>query len=74
MLNGLLYLYGGRLSDLTPTTTTQVYDPVTNTWDSNGPPLNVPLFSLYGTAFGNDSIVAPGGLDANFVGLIDNEQ
>ena len=74
VLNGRLYLYGGRLSDLTPTTITQIYDPVTNTWDPNGPPLNVPLFSSYGTAFGNDSIVAPGGLDTNFVGLIDNEQ
>ena len=74
VLNGRLYLYGGRLPDLTPTNITQIYDPVTNTWDPNGPPLNVPLFSSYGTAFGNDSIVAPGGLDVNFVGLIDNEQ
>jgi hypothetical protein len=74
VLNGLLYLYGGRLPDLTPTNVTQIYDPVTNTWDPNGPPLNVPLFSSYGTAVGNDSILAPGGLDANFVGLIDNEQ
>jgi N-acetylneuraminic acid mutarotase len=73
VLNGRLYLYGGRLPDLTPTTITQIYDPVTNTWDQNGPLLNVPLFSSYGTAFGNDSIVAPGGLDVNFVGLIDNE-
>jgi hypothetical protein len=74
VLDGRLYLYGGRLPDLTPTNITQIYDSVTNTWDRNGPPLNVPLFSSYGTAFGNDSIVAPGWLDANFVGLIDNEQ
>jgi N-acetylneuraminic acid mutarotase len=74
VLSGRLYLYGGRLPDLTPTTITQIYDPVTRTWDLTGPPLNVPLFSSYGTAIGNDSILAPGGLDANFVGLIDNEQ
>lgn len=73
VLNGLLYLYGGRLPDLTPTTITQIYAPATNTW-TYGPNMNVPLFSSYGTAFGNDSILAPGGLDANFVGLIDNEQ
>ena len=74
VLNSRLYLYGGRLPDLTPTIITQIYDPVTNTWDPNGPPLDVPLFSSYGTAFGNDSIVALGGLDTNFVGLIDNQQ
>jgi hypothetical protein len=74
VLNGRLYLYGGRLLDLTPTIITQIYDPVTNAWDRNGPPLNVPLFSSYGTAVGDNSIVAPGGLDVNFVGLIDNEQ
>ena len=68
-----LYLYGGRLPDFTPTNITQIYDPVTNTWNY-GPNTNVPLFSSYGTAFDNDSIVAPGGLDTNFVGLIDNEQ
>jgi hypothetical protein len=70
-----LYLYGGRLPDLTPTNITQIYDPVTNMWDPSGEPrMNVPLFSSYGTAVGNNSILAPGGLDANFVGLIDNEQ
>jgi serine protease AprX len=68
-----LYLYGGRLPDLTPTNITQIYDPSHNTW-SYGPVMNVPLFSSYGAAVGADSIVAPGGLDANFVGLIDNEQ
>ena len=68
-----LYLYGGRLPDLTPTNITQIYDPVSNTW-SHGPNMNVALFSSYGTAVGNDSIVAPGGLDADFVGLNDNEQ
>jgi serine protease AprX len=68
-----LYLYGGRLPDLTPTNMTQVYDPASNIW-TYGPNMNVPLFSSYGTAFSNDSIVAPGGLDGNFVGLIDNEQ
>jgi N-acetylneuraminic acid mutarotase len=73
VLNGRLYLYGGRLPDLTPTNITQIYDPISNTW-SYGPNMNVPLFSSYGTAVGNDSIVAPGGLDGNFVGLIDNEQ
>ena len=73
VLNGLLYLYGGRLSDLTPTTITQIYDPSSHAWKI-GPDMNVPLFSSYGTAIGNDSILAPGGLDANFVGLIDNEQ
>ena len=76
VLNGLLYLYGGRLPDLTPTNITQIYDPVTNMWDdpSGEPRMNVPLFSTYGTAVGNNSIVAPGGLDVAFVGLIDNEQ
>ena len=28
-----LYLYGGRLPDLTPTNITQIYDPVRNTWN-----------------------------------------
>jgi len=73
VLNGWLYLYGGRLPDLTPTNITQIYDPGSNTW-SYGPNMNVPLFSSYGTAVGNNSIVALGGLDVNFVGLIDNQQ
>ena len=28
-----LYLYGGRLPDLTPTNITQIYDPARNTWN-----------------------------------------
>lgn len=68
-----LYLYGGRLPDLTPTKITQIYDPASNTWNY-GPDTNVPLFSSYGTAVANNSIVAPGGLDVAFVGLNDNEQ
>jgi subtilisin family serine protease len=64
-----LYLYGGF--NPAPTNITQIYDPVSNTW-SNGPNMNVTRGSLYGTAVGNGSIVAPGGLGANE--LNDNEQ
>jgi subtilisin family serine protease/N-acetylneuraminic acid mutarotase len=72
VLNGKLYLYGGRLPDFTPTNVTQVYDPATG-W-TYGPNMNAPLFSSYGAAIGDESILSPGGLDANLIGLIDNEQ
>src|SRR5262249_23331559 len=70
------YLYGGEINNHPRTLTdiTQIYDPVTNTW-STGPDINVMRFRLYGTeVVDNDSIVAPGGWDANLNGLNDNEQ
>jgi N-acetylneuraminic acid mutarotase len=75
VFNGLLYLYGGIVqgSPRVLTNITQIYDPVSNTW-SSGPNMNVAMWGSYGTAVGNDSIVAPGGFDVNFVGLNDNEQ
>jgi N-acetylneuraminic acid mutarotase len=75
VLNGLLYLYGGRLPGQILTNMTWIYDPdpASNTW-SPGPNMNVARWGLYGTAFGSDSTVAPGGWDANVNGLNDNEQ
>jgi len=55
------------------TNITQIYDPDSNTW-SNGPNMNVIRWWVYGTTVGNDSIVAPGGRNANGIGLNDNEQ
>jgi subtilisin family serine protease len=74
VLNGLLYLYGGvvQSNPRTLTNITQIYDPGSG-W-SNGPNMNVSRFWLYGTAVGNDSIVAPGGVNANIIGLDHNEQ
>ena len=70
-----LYLYGGVVQENPSvlTNSTQIYDPVSNTW-SPGPNMNVTRWSVYGTAVGNNNIVAPGGLNANLIGLSDNEQ
>jgi N-acetylneuraminic acid mutarotase len=73
VFNGLLYLYGGILPDHTITNVTQIYDPRSNTW-SNGPDMNVQHWFLYGTAVGNGSIVAPGGVNVGGTPLNDNEQ
>ena len=70
-----LYLFGG-IAQSNPTVLvniTQIYDPVSNTW-SNGPDMNVQRWLLYGTAVSNQSIVAPGGVIGNNIGLNDNEQ
>ena len=71
-----LYLYGGFVqgNPIVLTNITQIYDPNSDTWLPNGPNMNVAKRSVYGTAVGNDSIVAPGGLDANGIALNDNEQ
>jgi serine protease AprX len=70
-----LYLYGGILQENPRmlTNITQIYDPVSNTW-SYGPDMNLQRWLLYGTAVGNDSIVAPGGWTATGITLNDNEQ
>ena len=70
-----LYLYGGIVQSNPSmlTNITQIYDPVSNTW-SYGPNMNVQRWFVYGTAVGNDSIVAPGGVNANIIGLNDNER
>jgi N-acetylneuraminic acid mutarotase len=73
VFNGLLYVYGGRLPGLILSNLTRIYDPASNTW-SDGPNLKAAKYAMYGTAVGNDSIVAPGGLLANLVGLSDNQQ
>ncbi len=73
VLNGSLYLHGGQLPSGTMTNITLIYDPCDNTW-SNGPAMHVSRGFLYGTAFNDNSIVASGGLNANFVELDDNEQ
>jgi hypothetical protein len=70
VFNGQLYLFGGSLP---PLAITQIYDPVTNTW-STGPSMQVSRFLFYGTAVGNDSIVAPGGAESNAFPIDDNEQ
>jgi hypothetical protein len=68
VLDGKLYLFGGGYP--TALNITQIYDPVADTWEPNGPPLNVSRRWLYGTAVGH-SILALGGyfdpynLDAN---------
>ena len=46
------------------TNITQIYDPVSAAW-SYGPNMNITRDWVYGTAAGNGSIVAPGGLNAN---------
>jgi hypothetical protein len=73
--NGQLYLYGGVVQENPRllTNTTQIYDPVSDTW-SNGPTMNVTKWWVYGTAVGNQTIVAPGGVNANVIGFNDNEQ
>jgi serine protease AprX len=70
-----LYVYGGIIQDppRVLTNITQIYDPVSATW-SNGPNMNMTRDWVYGTAAGNGSIVAPGGLNANGFALNDNEQ
>ena len=73
--NGLLYLYGGVVQSGPSilTNITQIYDPISDTW-CRGPNMNVTRWWVYGTAVGNHSIVAPGGVNANIIGLDDNEQ
>jgi N-acetylneuraminic acid mutarotase len=71
VFNGRLYLYGGQLPQ-TMTNITLIYDPCSDTW-SNGPNMQVSRGFLYGTAVAND-IIAPGGINASFTELDDNEQ
>ena len=59
VLHNHLYVFGG----LPPFVTTQVYNPGSNTWRP-GPDTNVYRWRFYGTAVGNQSIVALGGQDA----------
>jgi hypothetical protein len=75
VFNGRLYVYGGivQYNPTMLTNITQIYDPDTNTW-SPGPDMDVIRWWVYGTAVGNDSIVAPGGRNANGIALNDNEQ
>jgi N-acetylneuraminic acid mutarotase len=73
VFNGLLYVYGGRLPGSALTNLTWIYDPASNTW-TDGPNLATAKYAMYGTSVGNNSIVAPGGLDANLFGLSDNDQ
>ena len=70
-----LYLYAGvvQSNPRILTNITQIYNPDSNTW-TDGPNMNVTRWWVYGTAVGNDSIVAPGGVNANIIGLDDNEQ
>ena len=56
------------------TNITQIYDPDSRHLEQRTEHERDPCSGAYGTAVGNDSIVAPGGLDANFIGLNDNEQ
>src|SRR5262249_4337992 len=74
VFNGLVYLYGGIVQENPRilTNITQIYDPVTDTW-SSGPNMNLTRWWVYGTAMGNDSIVAPGGVNPSVIGLNDNE-
>ena len=60
VLNGKLYLFGGGAPFPMTTTTTQVYDPVTNSWSICGN-MNVSRLWFYGAAVDGTSIVAPGG-------------
>ncbi len=75
VFNGLLYLYGGVVQEnpRTLTNITQIYNPAINIW-SYGPNMNVTRWWVYGTAVGNQTIVAPGGVNANIIGFNDNEQ
>jgi hypothetical protein len=60
VLNGKLYLFGGGSPFPMSTAVTQVYDPVTNSWNLC-PNMNVPRLWLYGGAIDNNSILAIGG-------------
>ena len=60
VLNGRLYLFGGGAPFPMTTTTTQVYDPVTNSWSICGN-MNVSRLWFYGAAVDGTSIFAPGG-------------
>ena len=70
VFNGQLYLFGGSFP---PLATTQIYDPVTNTWIT-GSNMNVSRWLFYGATIGDDSIVAPGGAESNAFPIDDNEQ
>ena len=60
VLNGKLYLFGGGAPFPMTTRTTQMYDPVTNSWSICGN-MNVSRLWFYGAAVDDTSIVAPGG-------------
>jgi len=70
---GKLYLFGGANPFPTTITTTQIYDPVLNTW-SAGPNMNVARLWFYGANVNNTSIVAPGGDNSPGIPINDNEQ
>jgi serine protease AprX len=71
VLHNQLYLFGG----LPPFIMTQIYDPVSNTWDDPpGPNLNIDRWRFYATAVGNHSIVAIGGQNAVGTALDNNDQ
>ena len=59
VLQNKLYVFGG----VSPLITTQIYNPGSNTW-SFGPNMNVYRWRFFGTAIGNQSIVAFGGQNA----------
>jgi serine protease AprX len=69
VLHNQLYLFGG----VSPLIMTQIYNPGSNTW-SFGPNMGVYRWRFFGTALGNDSIVALGGQNAAGDALDTNEQ
>jgi N-acetylneuraminic acid mutarotase len=75
VLNGELYVYGGVVQENPRilTNSTQIYNPGSDTWRV-GPNMNVTRWWVYGTAVGNQTIVLPGGVNANIIGFNDNEQ
>ncbi len=69
---GKLYLFGGGAPFPTLITTTQIYDPVANSW-TTGPSLNLARVWFYGGALDDTSIVAPGGDNPVGIPINNNE-
>jgi hypothetical protein len=70
---GKLYLFGGAAPFPNTITTTQIYDPVGNSW-TTGPSMNVARLWFYGGAVDDTSVVAPGGDNSPGIPINDNEQ
>jgi hypothetical protein len=72
VFQGKLYVFGGSAPFPTNITTTQIYDPGTNSW-SMGPNMNVARVWFYGGAIDGINIVAPGGDNPVGIPIASNE-
>src|SRR5207245_1245713 len=72
VFGGKLYLFGGAAPFPTTITTTQIYDPATDSW-STGPNMVVARLWFYGGALDPSSILAPGGDGSPGIPINDDE-